>query len=77
MVDERIINIVSQVLGIAPATITPETGAANTLAWDSVAHLNLVLEVESVFGVRFSAQDIPLLISVDRIQQALARHSAI
>ena len=76
MVDDRLVKIVGQILGVAPNAITPDTGADNTSAWDSVGHLNLVLEVESVFGVRFSSQDIPLLTSVGRIQEALARQRA-
>jgi acyl carrier protein len=77
MVDDRLVKVVGQVLGIAPGTITTETGADNTPAWDSVGHLNLVLEIESVFGVRFSSQDIPLLTSVGRIQEVLSRQRVI
>jgi acyl carrier protein len=67
----------SRVLKLNPGSITPETSQENTEAWDSLAHLNLILEIEAAFGVRFSSEEIPLLTSVARLQEALERHGAL
>jgi acyl carrier protein len=71
MLDRRLVDAVSRTLGLPPDAVTAETNHQNTPAWDSVAHLNLILEIEDVFGARFSTEDIPGLTSVGRLQQAL------
>lgn len=77
MLDKRLIEAMSRALKLAPDSITPETAHENTEAWDSLAHLNLILEVEETFGVRFSSEEIPLLTSAARLQEALRRHGAL
>lgn len=71
--DPRLVETVSQVLGLDRASITPDTSPLNTAAWDSVAHINLVLELEDVFGVRFASEEIPTLDSVGKLQVAIGR----
>ncbi len=54
-----------------------EADSAETVAsWDSVRHLSLILALEERFGVRFDTDEIPALISVRRIQEALERRNA-
>jgi acyl carrier protein len=68
---ERLTDLIATVLGITQA----EAGTAtteNVPAWDSLAHLNLIMAVEQEFGVQFSADQIAELDSVQRIQQAVA-----
>jgi acyl carrier protein len=40
-------------------------------AWDSVAHLNLILAVEMEFDVRFETSEIPDLLTVGRLRARL------
>jgi acyl carrier protein len=68
---ERLTELVATVLGITHA----EAGTASTdnvPAWDSIAHLNLIMAVEQEFGVQFSVDQIAELDSVQRIRQAVA-----
>jgi acyl carrier protein len=44
-------------------------------AWDSVRHLNLIMAIEERFGLTFEADEIPDLISVRAISDALDRHA--
>jgi len=46
----------------------------NTPAWDSVAHLNLVLSLEQAFGQRFSPEEFMQMQNVAAIQRVLASH---
>jgi acyl carrier protein len=71
MLDKRLVEAVSRTLGMPAEKVTGDTSHQNTPAWDSVAHLNLILEIEEIFGARFSTEDIPSLTSVGRLQQAL------
>jgi acyl carrier protein len=51
-----------------------ETDSAETIkSWDSVRHLNLIMAIEERFGLAFEADEIPSLISVSAISEALDR----
>ncbi len=51
-----------------------ETDSAETIqSWDSVRHLNLIMAIEERFGLTFDADEIPGLISVSAISEALDR----
>ena len=75
MIDPRLAESIARVLRLDPARVTPDTSAQTTPSWDSVAHLSLILELEEVFDVRFPSEEIPLLNSATRLQQAISRLS--
>jgi acyl carrier protein len=77
MLDKRLLETLSRVFNIDPGGITPETSQENTPTWDSIAHLNLVFEIEDAFGVRLSSEEIPQATSVARLQEILGRHQAV
>jgi acyl carrier protein len=53
------------------------TTPADIEEWDSLAHINLLAAVEAEFGVRFSADDMAGIDSVESMLEALqrARHA--
>ncbi len=53
--------------------ISEEDSAQTIRTWDSVRHLNLILALEEKFGLSFEADEIPALVSVRAIAQALDR----
>ncbi len=70
---ERLIQILADTLGI-PATQIPADASMETIAaWDSVAHLNIMLSLEQEFHVEFGADEFIALNSLAGIEQALAR----
>lgn len=73
MLDDKLIEAVSELFGMAPGEVAPETGRETVPEWDSLSHLRLILAVESAFDVRFPAAAIPRLTSVGQIQEALNR----
>ena len=54
-------EIIGDALGLppVPADASPES----IEAWDSIAHLNIVMALESAFGVTFDPDEIPELVS--------------
>jgi acyl carrier protein len=50
-VEERVINIVSEQLGVDKAKITPETSFINDLGADSLDTVELVMELEEEFAI--------------------------
>jgi acyl carrier protein len=77
MLDSRLVQTVSRTFRLDPAAVSAETNTENTPSWDSVAHLTLILEIESTFGVRFSTEEIPSLTSVGLLHAALHRQNAV
>jgi acyl carrier protein len=61
-----------------PAERIPEDADTATLPnWDSLRHLELMLELEMSFGVRIPADEVPSLTSIDAIEEALREHGAV
>lgn len=69
-------NIVAATLEVTPDVVTPELDASSIESWDSLRHIQLILALESEFGVEFDPQDIADLTSVSAIQRALLEQDA-
>ncbi|HEX8694368.1 MAG TPA: acyl carrier protein [Longimicrobium sp.] len=65
--------LVSRVFGVEPARVSDETSNADTPGWDSLAHINLVLALESTYGVSLSVEEALEATSVGAIKRVLAR----
>ena len=74
--NDKLLQILADTLGVDIGTLNEETSMENTAAWDSVAHLNLVLSLEQAFGQRFSPDEFMQMQSVAAIRQALIAHGA-
>src|SRR5258708_15576274 len=72
--NEKLLPILADTLGVEAGTLSIETSTENTPAWDSVAHLNLVLSLEQAFGQRFTPEEFMQMQSVAAIQRVLAAH---
>lgn len=55
-------------------TITPETSQRDLAGWDSVAHIKIVLALESELGVRLAADEVIGIKSVGEFLAAIDRH---
>ena len=73
MLDARLVEVVSRVFDIPDEQVTPALSSDTIEAWDSVNHLKLILSIEKAFCLRFPTAEIPNLVSVGRIQDALNR----
>lgn len=69
MVESRVLQIASNVFGIDPSLINSQTKSTDLKEWDSLAHLQLILEIEHEFKVRIKSIDIPGLTSIQKICQ--------
>ena len=54
--------------------LTPETGASDVEGWDSVAHIHLILAIESEFGVKFKTSDLEQMHSVGDLATFIERN---
>jgi acyl carrier protein len=49
--EQKLIKVVGTALGVDPATLKLDTAPGDVEAWDSVAHINIITEIEAEFGV--------------------------
>jgi len=68
--------VVARVLGVPRHAVSDATSNTTESAWDSLNHVTLVLELESAFGVSFSAEDALTMTDVATIKRILRSHGA-
>jgi len=51
-------NVVARTFDVSVEDIEPESGHETISGWDSIGHLQLMMQVELSFGVRFSTDQI-------------------
>jgi acyl carrier protein len=69
--EERLRSVLESVFGPSGLTLSDDDGPGTTAAWDSVAHLNLIMTIEAEFGVAFATAEIPELRSLRKIRSRL------
>ena len=70
---EQIRGLAADVLDVNGTSLSPASGPDSVESWDSVQHLNLVLAMESEFGVSVPPEDIDKLRTVGDIIDAVER----
>ena len=68
----RLIEVFARQFNIEPAMVSAESSPKTVKDWDSMKHVELVLEVEDVFGVSFGASEVFGLTSFAGVHEALA-----
>jgi len=68
---EKLVKSVSGVLGVAVESINENSNQDNMEKWDSLAMVNLVTELETVFDVQFDILEIADFHSVEIIKLVL------
>lgn len=66
--ERRFRAVVMQSLGITERQFRPDLRLGDIDQWDSVAHLDLVSSIEEAFAVRFRADEIVELTSLDQLR---------
>ena len=67
--EDRILEIMKDVFGTEDIDRT--VSQKNCEKWDSLAHLNLIVELETEFGVSFEPEEIGEMISFNLICESL------
>lgn len=71
--DQRLAGIIAKALGLAASDLDLSSSTDTVEKWDSLAHLQVIMEIEQAYGVRFSTEEIPQLTSVQKLQDTLAK----
>jgi len=70
---QALLELIAKTLEIPVEDIPDDASTTTVPAWDSLAHLKIILAVENATGYQFSTAEIPELTSVARIEQALRK----
>ena len=65
--EERIRDIVADILGMDAAQIDDRAGFDRTPGWDSANHINLVVALEQEFSITLDVADIDTMLTFDDV----------
>jgi acyl carrier protein len=68
--------VLGRVLGLEPNAITDATSSATVAEWDSMAHITLIVELETTYNVGFSVEETLLLKDCASIKRILTSKGA-
>jgi acyl carrier protein len=68
---DRVATVFEQVFGIDAADFSPNTVPEDVLRWDSLGHMNLVMNLEDTFDVHFEVDEITEMSSGRKIIEIL------
>ncbi len=71
---DRLKNAFAQALGIPTTSDFEALAYGVTQGWDSVAHMNLVAEIESTFDIMFATEDVIDMSSFAKAKEIVAKH---
>jgi len=63
----RLCEVFQEVFDDDDLVVTRDTSARDVDEWDSLMHINLVLNVEKEFSVRFSSSEVAMLQNVGQL----------
>lgn len=67
--DEKIIEIMKEVF--QTPDITTESNQSNCEKWDSLHHLNLIVELEDAFDIEFEPEEIAEMKSFEAVKNTI------
>ncbi len=73
---DKLTEVLRDVFESEELVATPELTARAVKGWDSLGHVRMFVELERVFGVRFSATEISSLKNVGQLADLLERKIA-
>jgi acyl carrier protein len=71
---EKIIQIFSEELSLAPSDITRDLQYNSIPEWDSVSHMTLIAALEEKFGVMFQSEEIVEMTTISAIERIVSKH---
>ncbi len=74
--NQKLTEVMADILDVAVGEITPGTIRDGHPTWDSFNHLRLMTAIEEEFGVQFSMDEIEGIETAGQLDALLATHQA-
>jgi acyl carrier protein len=76
VLDQRLCEIVRDIVGDDELVLDETTTAADVEGWDSLAHINIMVAVESAYGVSFTSDELSRFRDLGELQEFLTRRAS-
>ena len=73
-IDARVRNTLARVFRLSSAELATDLQMGLHPSWDSMGHMQLIVEIEREFGLRFPTYEIAELLSTEKIINAVERY---
>lgn len=70
---DQVRGVAADLFSMPTEALTPEASPATIQKWDSLQHLNLILELEMTFGVKFTAKEQSEMLSIGMLAATVER----
>jgi len=74
MSDDRLYQVLADVLDVQPDSICEDSSPESIPSWDSLNHLNVVMALDMEFDIRLSLDEAVALRNVGSIRATLRNH---
>jgi acyl carrier protein len=74
---ERLTKVFREVFDDPSLQIEDDFNASNIPGWDSLAHINLIVEIEEEFGISFSTAEIAGFTCVGDVKKMIMQRAAL
>ncbi len=71
LLTDRLKSVFEKALGLEPERFSPALAPEDVANWDSIGHMNLVMNLEQEFGQRFEVDEIMEMTSVGKVLEIL------
>jgi acyl carrier protein len=68
---DQVRETIGEIFGLAPSDVPDDASVETVEGWDSLHHMELMLELEMRFGVTMTTDVMPTLISAGAIEEFL------
>jgi len=69
-------EIVANVLGVGPDEVQPTSSPRDFPQWDSAAHIDIILSIETEYSVTFTGEEMLQGLSVESLEKLLRAKGA-
>jgi acyl carrier protein len=67
-------EIMSKVLEIDMSTISNNASQKEISKWDSLQHLNLIVEIEDKYDISIDPEDISVMVTIEKIVEVVNKY---